>query len=159
MESSEPQSAHLMDACLAGAVPMWLIELEPKGIDYWMKRKETCAQEVAAKGDVLMYGSKKVGQAGEVFNRLAEGIALLCLITKGPVPFNKRVFYHDKPSELFETEAEANAKVWPRVPDLPQAGHGPLQSEALPTVRETASEAAPDIHDQGADPRGKDADR
>lgn len=140
MASNEPQSAHLMDAALAGAVPMWLIELAPKGEDYWMRRKDVCAQLVAEKGDVLMYGSKKVGAAAEVFNRLAEGIALLCLITKGPVPFNKRVFYHDRDSELFETEKEANERVWPSVPDMREADSRALKSEALPAVREAADE-------------------
>ncbi len=111
---SEPQSSHLMDVALASAVPMWIMELTPKGEEYWHRRKLICSQAVAEKGDVLMYGSKKVGAAGEVFNRLAEGIALLCLITRGPVPFNKRVFYFDRPSELFETEAEANERVWPK---------------------------------------------
>jgi hypothetical protein len=139
-----------MDVALAGAVPMWLVELAPKGYDYWEKRRSVCSQAVAEKGDVLMYGSKKPGAAGEVFNRLAEGIALLCLITKGPVPFNKRVFYHDRPSELFETEAEANERVWPKVPDMQSADHGTPQSQALQAMRETAGEEAGVEADTGA---------
>lgn len=138
---NEPQSAHLMDLALARAVPMWLTQLAPKGYAYWDKRRSICSQAVAEKGDVLMYGSKKAGFAGEVFNRLAEGIALLCLITKGPVPFNKRVFYHDKPSELFETEAEANERVWPKVPDVQKADSGSPQSEAVPALRVPANQA------------------
>lgn len=150
MESNEPQSSHLMDVALAGAVPMWLIELEPKGYAYWDKRRYVCSQTVAEKGDVLMYGSKRVGAAADVFNRLAEGIALLCLITKGPVPFNKRVFYHDRASELFETEAEANERVWPKVPDVQQADQGPLQSEAVSAVCTNATEAASAQSDSSA---------
>jgi len=160
--SNEPQSAHLMDAALAGAVPMWLIELAPKGYEYWDKRRSVCSQAVAEKGDVLMYGSKKVGAAGEVFNRLAEGLALLCLITKGPVPFNKRVFYHDRPSELFETEAEANERVWPKVPNVQNSDQWSPQSQEVHAVRETATEA-PCLADDssatsGSEKIGGDAD-
>lgn len=110
---NEPQSSRAMDICLKMAVPMWLTDLEPKGEEYWMRRKGTCAQAVAEKGDVLMYGSKRPGAAGEVFNRLAEGIALLLLITKGPVPFGKTVFYPDGEVKEFDTEAEAHKEVWP----------------------------------------------
>ncbi len=148
-----------MDTVLAGAVPMWLIELAPKGYEYWNKRRSVCSQAVAEKGDVLMYGSKKVGAAGEVFNRLAEGLALLCLITKGPVPFNKRVFYHDRPSELFETEAEANERVWPTLPNLPQADQGPLQPETLRAMcGDTEAPAAINTHDS-ANSAGEKDDR
>lgn len=140
--NNEPQSSALMDKALFHAVPMWIFELEPKGEEYWMARKGVCAQEVAEKGDVLMYGSKKAGAAANVFNRLAEGIALLCLITKGPVPFNKRVFYHDRPSELFETEKEANERVWPKVSNLQEANNGTPKSEEVQGVRSGTTAAA-----------------
>jgi len=136
---SEPQSSHAMDLALSQAVPMWIMELQPKGFKYWDSRRSICSQTVAEKGDVLMYGSKKKGAAAEVFNRLAEGIALLCLITKGPVPFNKRVYFHDRPSKLFETEEEANRFVWPKVPDVSKTDSGSLQPEAVRTVCSDAS--------------------
>jgi hypothetical protein len=66
------------------AVPFWLIELASKDEEYWHKRKEVCSQTIAEKGDVILYGSKKVGAAKDAFNRLAEGCALLMLITKHP---------------------------------------------------------------------------
>lgn len=75
---------HFLRTCIKCSVPMWLIELEPKGEDYWIKRKSVCAQVVAEKGDVILYGSKKIGQSANAFNHLAEGIALLILITKKP---------------------------------------------------------------------------
>lgn len=153
--SGEPQSAGLMDHALSAAVPMWLIELKPKGEEYWLSRKGICAQTVAEKGDVLMYGSKKVGAAAEVFNRLAEGIALLCLITRGPVPFGKRVYYFDRPSELFETEAEANERVWTSVPTVQEADQGTPQSEAVRAMREDAKEATEAHADRGSAGRSK----
>jgi hypothetical protein len=91
---------------------MWLIELKDKPIEYLQKRAQVCSQEVASKGDVLMYGGK-AGQAGQVFNRLAEGMACLLLITKHPVPFGRTVYFPDGSQKTFETEKEANAEVWP----------------------------------------------
>jgi hypothetical protein len=102
-----------MDAALIAAVPMWLFELKDRDYSHLRKRAEVCSQTIAEKGDVLMYGSKKRGAAGDVFNRLAEGMACLLLITKHPVPFNKMVFHHDGTIEEFETEQQANERVWP----------------------------------------------
>lgn len=93
---------------------MWLAELKDRDIEFLQRRAQVCSQAIAEKGDMLMYGSKKKGAAGEVFNRLAEGMACLCLITKHPVPFNKAVFHHDGRIEHFNSEEEANNRVWPR---------------------------------------------
>jgi hypothetical protein len=102
-----------MDVALRVAVPCWLSEMENRDIEFLEKRAHICSQVIAEKGDVLMYGSKKKGAAGDVFNRLAEGMACLLLITKHPVPFGKMVFHHDKPIRFFESEQEANEYVWP----------------------------------------------
>lgn len=113
MSGNEPNSSGLMDHALQAAVPMWLIELSQKGVEYCQKRAPICSHVVAEKGDVLMYGSKKVGAAAEVFNRLAEGIACLLIITNGPVPFGKLVFFPNGDVKRYESEKEANAVVWP----------------------------------------------
>ncbi len=139
-DHNEPNSSGLMDIALHAAVPMWLLELKDRDVEFLQKRAQVCSLEVASKGDILMYGSKKAGAAGEVFNRLAEGMACLLLITRHPVPFNKTVFYHDRPSETFATEAEANEKVWPTVPKVQEADQGSLQPEAVPPVCESAPE-------------------
>lgn len=108
-----------MDVTLRVAVPMWLIEMKDRDLEFLQRRAQVCSQEVASKGDILMYGSKKKGQAGEVFNRLAEGMACLLLITKHPVPFGKAVFLHNGSIETFETEELANERVWPKtMPNL-----------------------------------------
>lgn len=113
MSENEPQSSRTMDLCLRLSTPMWLLELKDKPYEYLRKRADVCAQEIAEKGDILMYGSKKVGRAAEVFNRLAEGMACLLLITKHPVPFGKTVYFPDGTQKTFETEDEANREVWP----------------------------------------------
>lgn len=152
---NEPNSSGLMDKCLALSFPFWLIELKDKPIEYLQKRAGVCSQAIAEKGDVLMYGSKKKGAAGEVFNRLAEGMACLCLITKHPVPFNKQVFLYDGTIETFETEKEANDKVWPSVPDLPKENYGALQSKAVQGLCGDASETAGAHSDGSAADGGK----
>lgn len=110
----EPNSSSLMDKTLLLAVPGWFDQHSKRDYDFLKKRSELCSQVIAEKGDVLMYGSKKKGRAGEVFNRLAEGIACLLLITKHPVPFSKTVFMPDGSWKKFETEDDANNYVWPK---------------------------------------------
>lgn len=111
----EPASSPWLDKCLTFAFPMWLEDLREKPADYLQRRASKCSKVIAEKGDILMYGSKKAGGPGEVFNRLAEGMACLVLITKHPVPFAKTVFYPDGEVKSFETEELANNEVWPGV--------------------------------------------
>ena len=115
MSGNEPASSSLMDKCLILAFPMWVDEMRDKPQDYLQKRASKCSQVIAEKGDILMYGSKKPGGPAEVFNRLAEGMACLTLITNGPVPFAKNVFYPDGTVKSFETDELANKEVWPDV--------------------------------------------
>lgn len=138
---------------------MWLLELKDRDIEFLQKRASICAQAIAEKGDVLMYASKKKGAAGEVFDRLAEGMACLCLITRHPVPFNKRVFNHDGTIETFETEAEANERVWPSVPKMQETDQGPFQSETVPGVRNGTKAPPADVPYPGPDSAGKKNDR
>ena len=62
-------------ATLALAVPLWIWELWDVSDQARAARARRCAQIVAERGDVLMFGSKSRGKAAEVFNALAEGIA------------------------------------------------------------------------------------
>lgn len=79
------------DVALTGAlevaVPLWieqLAELEPA--IRWARIAEwgsAAATEVASKGDVLMFGSKRRGEAAEVFNHLARGLAAAAFVPGG----------------------------------------------------------------------------
>jgi hypothetical protein len=81
----------LLRKSLLLAVPIWIEELKDKPEKYLSKRAGICSAQVSAHGDILLYGGgKRVGGAAEIFNRLAEGIALLFLITR-----------HDLPSDIF----------------------------------------------------------
>jgi hypothetical protein len=82
---------------LEAAVPMWLAELDklPASLrsgqlDFW---RAHALEEVAAHGDVLMYGGKK-GDAAKAFNWLARGLAALST-NPGGVAFLGRVWCAD----------------------------------------------------------------
>jgi len=98
---------------LSMAVPMWLTEHADKTTDWLMLRKDICSRTIGEKGDVILYGSKTKGRAGKAFNHLAEGMAILLLITKGPVPFGETVFMPDGSTKTFDNQAAASKFVWP----------------------------------------------
>lgn len=111
---NKPNSSRLMDSMLKLSYPMWFSDLKDRPHSYLQERAKVCSKEIAVKGDILMYGSKKKGRAGEVFNRLSEGMACLTLITKNPVPFGKIVFLPNGSLKHFKNEQEANEYVWPK---------------------------------------------
>lgn len=135
---------------------MWLIEMSDKSIDHLQRRAEVCAKEVASKGDVLMYGSKRAGAAGDVFNRLAEGMACLLLITKHPVPFERLVFYPDGRVVEYETEKDANNAVWPVQKKTEKTT---FQQPVVHSVCERTDQISKDEHDIEPDSGGKELDR
>lgn len=160
MENEPHNHHHLMDVALRASVPMWLLELNGRDYEFLKKRAEVCSLEVASKGDVLMYGGK-TGEPAKVFNRLAEGMACLLLITKHPVPFGRTVYYPDGSQKTFETEKEANNEVWPEVSGLRggAAEECAPQSEEMPNVREGTSEEAEVNNDGGTNRGSKNNDR
>jgi len=81
---------HLLKVALACAVPMWLEELKDKSIEFLLERASICSKHVADYGDNIFFKSEKIGETAEAFNRLAEGIAVLFLVTR-----------HDLPEEIF----------------------------------------------------------
>lgn len=71
----------VLRSCLEVAVPMRLLELaamppvvRAATIEEW---RRTAVEPIASRGDILQYGSRKRGEAGEVFNHLARGLAAL----------------------------------------------------------------------------------
>jgi hypothetical protein len=67
------------------AVPLWIAQLwdggGPQEADL-AALKET-ARLLGEKGDVLMFGSPRKGEAADLFNRLAKGIAVLSFAPGG----------------------------------------------------------------------------
>jgi hypothetical protein len=63
----------LLLSSLDAAVPMWMLELKHATGAQRAEIGSRCAEEVAAHGDVLLYGGKG---CAAVFNALAKGIAV-----------------------------------------------------------------------------------
>lgn len=103
-----------LDKNLSLAVPMWIDELRQTPVDILKKKTARLSTLIGERGDILLYGTKKPGKVADVFNRLAEGIACLCLITKAKVPFGKLVFSHEFGVKKFDSEKEASEFVWPK---------------------------------------------
>lgn len=76
-----------MEHALAIAVPMWIEKLKCRPFSDFELRRDAILESVCYKGDLLLYGSKKKGEAAQLFNDLAEGLAWLALIAKGGVDF------------------------------------------------------------------------
>jgi len=112
--NAEPLSSPWMDKLLPFAFSMWHATLKNKSVDYLQSRTQALAPVISGQSDALMYGSVQKGQAGNVFNCLAEGIAALTLLTNSPVPFAANVFLPDGTVLRFKTEEEANNYVWPK---------------------------------------------
>lgn len=70
---------------LAAAVPLRIIELEAKGGPDAADREKATEYGaiLATKGDILQYGSKKKGEAADLFNGLAHAISVLAFAPGG----------------------------------------------------------------------------
>jgi hypothetical protein len=67
------------------AVPLWMLRIQGNGgvTDSDIERVRVFGQVLGEKGDVLMFGSKKKGEAADLFNRLAEAIAVMSFCPGG----------------------------------------------------------------------------
>ena len=87
---------HPLGGALATAVPMHILELKKKG----GPSKEDYADvgsfsaQLGAKGDVLLYGSCKKGEAAELFNKTARAIAVLSFCSGGITIFGMHFEAH-----------------------------------------------------------------
>lgn len=73
----------LLSASLEVAVPLWIDRMRDYSAAYRIERAQECADVIASKGDIIMYRSKKRGETGRAFNRLAEGLACLAFVPGG----------------------------------------------------------------------------
>jgi len=80
-EEVTPESAELLKSALSAAVPLWIEKLKQEGTD--SVDAGAIAETIAFKGDIIMYGSKKKGEAAAAFNELAKGLALLSFCPGG----------------------------------------------------------------------------
>jgi hypothetical protein len=70
---------------LALAVPLRILEYEKVGgpTEPDLARTQSFGIVLAEKGDVLLFGGKKKGEAAELFNRLADAVAVMAFCPGG----------------------------------------------------------------------------
>jgi len=73
----------LMQGSLSVAVPLWIERLRGLSWEEKQKRVVDVPTLLGEKGDVMLFGGGEKGEAGEVFNRLAEGVAVLAFMPGG----------------------------------------------------------------------------
>ena len=74
-----------LTAVLLAAVPLRIISIQQRGgLNYSdIARAKQIGQQIAEKGDILQFGGGKKGEAGHLFNELAQGIAILSFAPGG----------------------------------------------------------------------------
>lgn len=76
---------HPLHPFISAAVPLHVLEIQRAGgpTDYDYAEVRHFAGELAARGDILQFGGGKKGEAADLANRLARGIAILAWLPGG----------------------------------------------------------------------------
>lgn len=84
----------LLSTMLRYATFSWYQILKYKSWEYTSRRREEIATKVGSKGDILLYGSKKKGEAAKIFEDFSEGVTILAMMSKGGIEiFGERYDY------------------------------------------------------------------
>ena len=69
----------LLAIALSAAVPLHIMMLQEQGgpLKEQLASCEEIAHHLGEKGDVLLFGGGKIGEAADVFNAVAQGLAML----------------------------------------------------------------------------------
>lgn len=88
-------NATLLETALDVAVPLWVERLQRQSWSSIEARRETLADVIASKGDIIMFKSPKRGETAAAFNALAEALAAMSFVPGG-VKFRGRhwISYH-----------------------------------------------------------------
>ncbi len=93
-EQAPGSSAQMvLSTALSAAVPLWIFEIYERGgptTDDWT-RLQRLGRRLAERGDQLLFRSARAGETAEVFNALAEALAILSFLPGG-VPFGEERF-------------------------------------------------------------------
>jgi hypothetical protein len=78
-----------LSIALATAVPLHILELQAKGGPDAedLKQAQEFSKDLGERGDVLLFGSKKKGEAAGLFNGLAKSLAVLSFVPGGVTLF------------------------------------------------------------------------
>lgn len=90
------RNEQLLKIYLEAAIPVWQHKLKSQPWEYLIERATEAAGIIASQGDLLIERPTK-GATAEVFNRLAEGVAILSFLPGGVTFFG--VHYEAKHSE------------------------------------------------------------
>jgi len=84
----------ILPMALAAAIPLWIAQFQKQSWETVQARLSETVKDLpsllGARGDVLLYGSKKEGEAADLFNRLAEAIALMSFLPGGISTFGNK---------------------------------------------------------------------
>jgi hypothetical protein len=98
----------LMLISLRLAVPMHIEEIRGWSVEERVRVARLCVDEIGSHGDILQYGSKKRGEAAEVYNALARALAIGAYQPGGI----------DFAGQHWEVDPEGPSRTWA---DLPQS--------------------------------------
>lgn len=82
----------LLYLSLEAAVPLQAAAMRRHTPEQLLAVGASCAQEIAERGDVLQFGSKRRGEAARAFNALARGIAAGVMLTGRPRRMGPLIF-------------------------------------------------------------------
>lgn len=79
------ESGHPLFSAMSAAVPLRIEALKQKGgpSDEDLKRAREVGVLLAEKGDVFLFGGGKKGEAADLFNKVAEAVAVLAFCPGG----------------------------------------------------------------------------
>jgi hypothetical protein len=93
-EQAPVSSAQMvLPTALSAAVPLWIFDIYERGgptTEDWM-RLQSLGRLLAERGDQLLFRGARAGETAEVFNALAEALAILSFLPGG-VPFGEERF-------------------------------------------------------------------
>jgi hypothetical protein len=81
----------LLPMTLSAAVPLWIADFKTQSWESVQARFSETVKDLpellGSRGDVLLFGGSKKGEAANLFNRLAEAIALMSFLPGGITTF------------------------------------------------------------------------
>lgn len=104
---------HSIELLLQTAVPLIIAELQAQGgpSDTDFDEARALAPDLAAHGDVMLYGGGQPDQAGELASRLARSIAVLSFVPGGVTVFGQQ-WAAGRANELAPLDPRGGSGAW-----------------------------------------------
>ena len=89
---------------MQAAVPIWIAKLKKQPLDEIQKRIAEKSKDLpgllGGKGEIMLFGGGKKGEAAEMFNQTAEAVALLSFLPGGISVFGHWETIHPESEEV-----------------------------------------------------------